>query len=413
MSINTVARDLYGPPSGRTLRQHALLPLLCVCCLFLCAGQVWAAAPPAAPGTDTLVLTDGEQLIGKLVKVLSGAVTFHSNVVGDVTVPIAKIRELHAAKSGQFAVIEKNLHITRKTAAQQVPVGSIAIENNAVQVVPQGAPARSIPANDVDLLIDAASFNRALRGNHDFLHDWSGSLTAGATLVKSTISSQTYTGVATLVRAVPTASWLPPSSKTTLNLSGTYGLARQPEITSGTTVLLPASETKTDILHGGAEYDKYWSRAFFGFVNAAADHNFGSGLQLQQAYGGGAGWTALRTPNSELDVKAAMVYEQQQFYNSAGSTSGTPTLNLTSAAVTENLKRSFMHGMVLNQYLTLTPAFNVAQAYSAMANAILTFPAYKRINFSLSSTDNYIGNPPQGYQRNTFQLTAGATYVFK
>ena len=46
-----------------------------------------------------------------------------------------------------------------------------------------------------------------------------------------------------------------------------------------------------------------------------------------------------------------------------------------------------------------------------MANASLFFPAYKKINFTLSSTDNYLGDPPAGYQRNTFQFTAGITYV--
>lgn len=387
--------------------------------LFFCATQARAAAPaaksaqPAAPETDTLVLTDGEQLIGKLVKVLSGSITFHSNVVGDVTVPIAKIKELHTAQAAKFAVVAKNQHVTRKNAARDIPVGVVAIQDNAIHVAPTGAPEKTIPATDVAYLIDEQSFDRELHGNQDFLHGWAGTLTAGATLVESTNSAQTYTGAATLVRAIPATSWLPPSSKTTLNLSGTYGLAKQPQIGSGATILQPASTTKTDILHGGVEYDKYWSTAFFGFVNAGADHNYGSGLQMQQAYGGGVGWTILRNPKNELDLKAEMQYEQQQFYNGASSMLGTPTLNLATAAVTETLKRNFAHGMVLNQYLTLTPAFNVTQAYSAVANAILTFPVYKKINFSLASTDNYIGNPPTGYQRNTFQLTAGATYVLK
>lgn len=390
--------------------------ILLAAILIFCAGQARAAAPPAKPAEpqpDTLVLTDGEQLIGKLVKVLSGSITFHSNIVGDVTVPIAKIKELHTAQAAEFAVVEKNQHITRKTAARDIPVGAIAIQDNAIHVAPAAAPEKSIPAGNVAFLIDEPTFNRELRGNQSFLDGWAGTLTAGATLVESTNSAQTYTGAATLVRAIPAIPWLPPESKTTLNLSGTYGLAKQPQIGSGTTILQPASTTKTDILHGGAEYDKYWSTAFFGFANAGADHNYGSGLQMQQAYGGGIGWTILRNPRNELDLKAEMQYEQQQFYNGASSMFGTPTLNLATAAVTETLKRNFPHGMVLSQYLTLTPAFNVTQAYSAVANAILTFPVYKRINFSLTSTDNYIGNPPQGYQRNTLQFTAGATYVLK
>ena len=400
------------PIFGRSAR-HRFILILLACGVFLFAGHARAAAPPAKPATDTLVLTDGEQLIGKLVKVRSGSITFHSDIVGDVTVPIAKIKELHTAQSAQFAVVEKNQRITRKNAVRDIPVGVIAIQDDAIHVAPAGAPEKSIPASNVAFLIDEATYNRELHNTQDFLYGWTGTVTAGATLVESTNSAETYTGAATLVRAVPTISWLPPASKTTLNLSGTYGLAKQAQISSGATILQPASTTKTDILHGGVEYDKYWSTEFFGFVNAGADHNYGSGLRMQQAYGGGAGWTILRNPKNELDLKAEMQYEQQQFYNGASSMLGTPTLNLATAAVTETLKQRFEHGMVLNEYMTLTPAFNVTQAYSAVANAMLTFPLYKRINFSLTSTDNYIGNPPQGYQRNTFQFTAGATYVLK
>lgn len=403
--------DLHTACSARRLFQ-----LLLACSLLLSAGYARAIDPPAkppAPPPDTLVLTDGEQLIGKLVKVLSGAVTFHSDVLGDVTVPIAKIKELHTAQAGQFAVIAKNQHITLKTAAADVPVGPVVIEDSKIQVAPQGGPVKSLPLTDVGFLIDQATYHRELNGDRDFFYAWTGTVTLGATLAESTNSSQTYTGAVALVRAIPVSSWLPPSSKTILNMTGTYGLAKQAQIGSGANILQPASTTKTDILHGGAEYDKYWSPAFFGFASASADHNYGSGLQLQQSYGGGIGWTVRRTPKKELDLKAEVEYEQQQFYNGASSQFGTPTLNLASASVMESYKRNFAHGMLLNQYVTLEPTFNVEQAYSAVANAILTFPVYKRINFSVSSTDNYIGDPPQGYQRNSFQLTAGATYVIK
>lgn len=395
--------------------QRVYLVLL-ACGLLFATPQARAIDPPAKPPAappDTLVLTDGEQLIGKLVKVLSGAVTFHSDVLGDVTVPLAKIKELHTAQAGQFAVVAKNQHLTRKSAAQGIPVGTIAIENNAIHVTPKQAPVQSIPAKNVAFLIDEPTYRREMTGHQDFFYGWTGSVTAGATLVESTNSAETYTGAVALVRAIPATSWLPPSSKTTFNMSGTYGLAKQPQIGSGASILQPASTTKTDILHGGAEYDRYWSTAFFGFASASADHNYGSGLQIQQSYGGGVGWSALRTPRNSLDVKAEMQYEQQQFYNGASSQFGTPTLNLASAAISETLKYNFPHALVLNQNVSLNPTFNVTQAYSAVANAGLIFPMYKRINFSFTSTDNYIGDPPQGYQRNSFQLTAGATYVIK
>jgi hypothetical protein len=357
-----------------------------------------------------VTFTSGEQLIGKLIKVIGNTVTFHSDILGDVTVPLDKVKTLHAA---QFAVVEKNQHVTRKTALEEILVGAVAIEKNAIHVSPPKAEERSFLTKDTGYLIDATSFDRELRGDSDLLYGWTGSVTLGASLVEGTNSAQTYTGAVAFVRSIPTTTWLPPASKTTLNLGGTYGLARSAQIVSGGNVFQTASITKTNILHGDAEYDKYISPKMFAFAGASADHNFGNGLQLQQAYGAGLGWSLLNSPKNSLDVKAQLQYQQQEFYNGLTSGLGTPTVNLVGAAINETWNRTFAHNIKFNEYVILSPTFNVIQAYSAVANANFVFPVYKKLNFSLSSTDNYLGDPPEGYLRNSFQFTAGITYVVK
>jgi hypothetical protein len=367
-----------------------------------------------APGEtkDTITFTNGEQLIGKLVKVVAGNVTFHSDTVGDITVPLAKVKTLHAA---QFAVVAKGERLSRKTAESRVPVGAVALEDGQVKVATPGTHAgeKPIAAKNVDTVIDAASFRREVQNEQNFLYGWTGSVTLGASLVEATNSAQTYTGSATAVRTIPTIPWLPPASKTTFDVSGTYGLAKDPEIISGTSVIQAPSITKTDILHGDAEYDRYVSPRVFGLVNASADHNFGNGLQLQQAYGGGVGWSVVNSAKNNLALKADLQYVEQQFYNGITSPLGTPDENLVGLAVNETWSRNFAHNVKFNEYVTLTPTFNVLQAYSAVANANFVFPVYKKLNFTVSSTDNYLGDPPEGYLRNSFQFTAGVTYVVK
>jgi hypothetical protein len=373
-------------------------------------APVWAAQPVVSP--DTITFTNGDQLSGKLIKIISGSVTFHSDVLGDFTVPMTKVKAFHTAQP--FAVIEKKEKLTRKTAPVKVPLGSVSLADNTVTVSPaKGAPPKSYPSKNTNYIIDAASFNREIEGDTNWLYGWTGSVTLGASLVEATNSAQTYTGTVALVRTIPATNWLPPASKTTLNLSGTYGLAKDPEIISGGNVFQTASITKTDILHGDTEYDHYVSPAIFGLVNASADHNFGNGLQLQQAYGAGLGWSIVNKTNNSFDIKGDLQYEQQQFYNGLTSGLGTPTENLIGASVTESWTRTFAHSVKFNEYITLTPTFNVTQAYSAVGNANFVFPVYKKLNFTLSSTDNYLGDPPEGYLRNTFQFTAGATYTLK
>jgi hypothetical protein len=373
--------------------------------ISLHASDTYAAA------TDTITFTDGEQLAGKLISILGGNVNFHSDVLGNVSVPLAKVKTLNSAQP--FAVLETHPHLTRKTGLAKVPVGSIALKDKSLQVSPPQAEARSFPVSQVGVVIDSSTFHREVRGEGDFLYGWTGSITLGASLVEATNSAQTYTGTVALVRSIPTIASVPPLSKTTFNLSGTYGLAKSSEIISEGAVYQAPSISKTNILHGDTEYDRYLSETIFGLVNASADHNFGNGLELQQAYGAGVGWSPLRATKNSFDVKAGLQYEEQQFYNGLTSGLGTPSVNLSSAFLNENWARTFAHQIKFNEYVTLTPTFNIVQAYSAVGNASFVFPVYKKLNFTVSSTDNYLGDPPQGFHRNSFQFTSGIAYVIK
>ncbi len=382
------------------------LSLLLLCTLvFLCTSRAYAETP------DTITFSDGEQLAGKLISVLGGKVTFHSEILGDVTVPWEKVKTLNTAHP--FAVVEKDQRVTRKNAVEQIPVGSIAVKNNSLSVSPPKAGEKTFPADQVASVLDAAAFHREIQNESDFFYGWAGSITLGASLVEATNSAQTYTGSVALMRSIPTSAWLPPANKTTLNLSGTYGLAKNPEIITNGDIYQTASISKTDILHGDAEWDKYLSTSIFGLVNASADHNFGNGLQLQQAYGAGLGWSIIKQPKETFDIKATLLYQQQQFYNGVESGLGTPSVNLIGADLNESWSRTFAHSVKFNEYITLTPTYNVVRAYSGVANANFVFPFYKRLNFTLSSTDNYLGDPPEGFRRNSFQFTAGITYVVK
>jgi hypothetical protein len=373
------------------------------------------AEPPATLASkttpDIVVFTNGDRLTGHMVQVIDNNVTFHSDIVGDVTIPWAKIKSLQTQQ--QFAVIEKDERLTRKSAADKVTLGSVSVENNHIQISPPAGSPKIFPTNNTDSIVDAATLHREITDQSNILYGWNGNITLGASLVQATNTSQTYTGAVQLVRAIPTVSWLPPTSRTSLNLSGTYGLLTQPQILVNGDLIQAASIAKTNILHGDTEYDRYISSRVFWLGTASADHNFGSGLQLQQTYGLGFGWTAVKSSKQTLDLKTDLHYEQQQFYNGVVSGLGTPNANLIGTDLSETWTRTLAHDVKLTQNLTLTPAFNVVQASSAVANASIIFPVYKKLSFNLSSTDNYLGDPPVGYQRNSFQFTAGITYLIK
>jgi hypothetical protein len=359
------------------------------------------AQSKSAPAPDVIVFTNGDKLSGKLLREVGGTVTFHSDVAGDINVTWDKIKSLQTSQN--FAVIRQGQEVSRKTPESEVPKGKVSVQDQQVQV--NGAAA--MPAKNAQYLIDEDTYTNEVRGNPSWRRDWVGSVTAGAALVQATQNSRSFTGSATAVRTIPNVTWLDPRNRTTLDFNAAYGSLSQP---SGTTTIT----TKTNIIHGDAEHDWYITRRFYFLVDASWDHNFSQGLSLQQIYGVGAGYTLIKTPKEQLDLKADVHYERQHF----GFTPGifppviTPDKDLVGANFGDTYLLKLPHGLLFNQGLVVTPAFNQAKAFSAIFTAGLVFPVYKRIAFTVGTLDDYLNDPAVGSKKNSFQFTGGLTYTF-
>jgi hypothetical protein len=359
-------------------------------------------APAAAP--DVLTFSNGDQLTGKLVRAVNGSVTFHSDMAGDVTVTWDKIKSIKSAQ--QFAVIEQGQHVSRKTADSVVPQGAIQVEDQQVKVAPANGAGKDIPAKSAQYVIDEPTYQKEVKGNPGFFSGWTGSVTAGAATIEATQNSRNFTAAAALVRTVPTVNWLDPRNRTLFDFSEAYGTVSQPGTTS----------TKTNILHFDGERDYYLSPRLYALGTASFDHNYSQGLDLQQIYGGGLGYTLIKTPKQELDLKFDIHFERQTYFVTPNVTPPpplTPAKNLVGADFGDVYMLKLPHGMVFNQTAVITPAFNNSNAYSAEATANLTFPTYKRLGFTLGTLDDFLNDPAIGSKKNSFQFTAGVTYTLK
>src|SRR6185312_7854081 len=235
---------------------------------------------------DTLVLTDGNTLRGKLVKEVSGTLTFHTEALGDLDVKWANVKELHTTQS--FAVLNKNMKRRSKTAVESLPMGQVNATSESVTVQPsqQQRVLETIPVKNAEVIVDQGTLDKELNHEPGFLTGWNGAATAGATLVKATQNQYTFSGSVGLMRMVPTVSWLDTRNRSSLDFSDSFGKITQPAYTVGG-VTTPATSTKSSILHFDAERDQYFSPRLFALVQTAFDHNFSQDLNLQQIYGGG------------------------------------------------------------------------------------------------------------------------------
>jgi hypothetical protein len=289
------------------------------------------------------------------------------------------------------------VRLKKNADTSAIPEGKIAVADQKITVTPDAGQPKTIPVGDADHLVERATFENEVQHNPRFLADWGGGITAGATLVQATQQTRSFNTAINLVRLVPDVDWLRRRNRTIVDFSAVYGTLRQPA-----TPLV-----KTEIFHGDIERDEYVSDSVFAFGEATFDHNFSQGLDLQETFGGGLGWSAFKRANQSLDLKAGITYERQSF------AAASDTQDLIGSTFEEDYTRGLRRGIKFSQQLIASPAWNNSSALSATANALLSIPVYKRLNFSLGTIDNYLHDPPPGFKKNSFQATMGLTYALR
>jgi hypothetical protein len=371
-----------------------------------CPGQ---SKPAADAAPDVLVLSNGDTLHGKFVNEIGGKVSFHSDPLGDISVAWDKVKELHTGQ--KLAVLDKTVKLRGKKAGEQIPVGTVDVANETVTIHTEAAPSVApIPAKNAQYIVDKPTLDKQLFHEPGFFSAWNGAATAGATLVKATQNQYTISGGVGLVRSVPSVAWLSPRNRTSADFTGSYGKITQPAYLAGD-ALVPATVTKSAIYHIDGERDQYVSSRLFALVQTAFDHNFAQDLQLQQIYGGGLGWTFVKSDKQEADLKGTIQYEKQKFIS---STSGAEPNLIGSTFALSYLLHTKM--VTYTQNLEFIPSYNTPRAYSASETNVLTFPTYKNLGFSVGTIDTYLNNAPPSLpptKRNSFQFTMGLSYAIK
>jgi hypothetical protein len=370
--------------------------------------RAFAQTKPAAakPEPDVIVFTNGDQLTGTVERGAGDSLVFKSDMAGEITVPFAKIKELRS--QGTFALLRKDT----KTPTTNVQEGTLRYSDSKVTItnVATGGT-ETVGTKDIDFLIDRATYDKQVNVRPGLLAGWKGSVTGGATFVRSTDNGSTFTVGTTLVRAVPVVGYLPPKSKSIFTLNETYGKLTQPVIPP-TVPPTPPSIAKTDIFAAGFEQDRYFSPRFYALGDTSFDHDFSQGLRLQQVYGGGIGWTPLKSGKQQLDVKADIHYEKQHFEPPTDPTvEANPDQNLIGSTISELYHRNLPWKVVLNESADILPAYNNTNAYSADATFAFVLPVYKHLGVNFTTTDNFLNNPAVGYKKNSFQFVTGVTYT--
>ena len=379
---------------------HLLISPVLALAVIIPAPAMHAQADDAATAKDVLVFTNGDQLSGTLQRSAGGTIVFKSDMAGELTVPLDKVKELRTA--GAFAVLK---HGTPVEESRKVVPGTIVLTDNEVSVTDAaGGTSATVPVKDVAYVVDATTFNRELAHEPALWDGWNGTVNLGTTFAQSTIHGGTVTGGAALSRQVPTVPYLRARNKTLINFQENYGVLTTPGFIAGTTTDV---EAKTSILHADAERDEYVRKNMYLFGISSFDHNYSQSLDLQQLYGAGVGYTAFSTAVHQLDVKVDAHYERQHFFNNVGNQ------NLIGSDFSENYRRVLPLKITVTQTAAFLPAWNNLNAYAANGGVTLIAPVFRRVGLNLTATDSYINNAVAGYQKNSLTFSTGLTYTLR
>ena len=453
------------------LRWTAVIAAIFFPLLLISPPAMWAATPKKKPAKvepskpeepkEILIFKNGDQITGKLLNSTGTKIKFDSEVAGEITVPLEKIKELKSDRP--FAIVPKEPKGFKKR--EPVVEGIIQLEAKGIIVVPvtpekakelaeavakpeakpseaktppagvakSATPApppsaaakavspstppakpnivkttppvtveasRLIPADQIGYVVDDSTYQKEIDRKINWRTGWTGSITTGTTVIRATQDSYQFLTDVTLQRTIPTVIWLDPKLRTTFHYTQSAGKVSQP----GTVT------TVTNIFHVSAERDEYFSRRGYYLQQVNFDHDTTQGLDLQQIYGAGVGVTFFKKEDSEFDVTADLHYEGQAF----NSTADVTALNrkLFGSMVSEAYTRKF--GKITFDEKTLADfAWNDENAFSAAGNAGVKLPLYKKLSFSLAVIDNFQNDPQVGYQKNSFQFSTGLSFTLK
>jgi hypothetical protein len=391
------------------MRFSCLLYALSIGTFSLYAQDAAAASNGRPPELDVLIFNDGEKLIGHLERAVGTTVFFKSDMAGEVKVDSSKIKELRTA--GKFAVVGKVVTLRKHLDTASIPHGTLTIANDEVKVTPDNrAKVQTLPLTGTGFIVDENTFTKNVLTLPGFFEGWKGAATAGVSLVLATQKNRTVTSAINLVRTVPGESWMQTENRTSINFNSAYGALSQPN----------SPTIKTSLYHADFERDQYFSPRLYYFGSGAWDHNISQGLDLQQTYGGGIGWTVINNTAEQLDIRASVDYINQMFNPAleALATGTTPVveqspygMSLIGSVFSETYNRKLPRSIVLTQFLTITPSWNNLEAYSANDGLNLTLPLYRRLGITIGAIDTFLNDPPSGFKKNSFQFTAGVTYT--
>jgi putative salt-induced outer membrane protein YdiY len=343
------------------LRMLFLLSCLVGMCSTLCADQV--------------VLKNGDRLTGKIVRLADGNLVLNSEQAGQITIAMANIATFQSD-----AAVE--LHLKDGTVLNQ-PVASAEAGQFAIAQGPALRP-------QTFSLADVTSINPPAKPQPK----WTGNLSAA---VSSTHGNTKAEAVSASVNAARR------SEKDRTTVGADYGKTKQRDRDTG------EDKTTEDWWRAKAQYDYFFTKKFFGFMNGRYEKDAVARLDRRVVVGGGAGYQWIETDKTSFSTNLglASLYEKYDVDPPADDTNSQISLQLgynVDHKITKNLR--FVHD------LTYYPSLEQFSDYYLTTTAELRATLTKSMFANFKVIFNYDESPAEGQGSTDVKYLLGVGMTF-
>jgi hypothetical protein len=364
---------------------------------------------------DRIFFANGDVTTGILVSAGEGGVVFEGNLTGSLAYQWSDITKIEISSR---VVVRRKLGANASNAAVTMlenPVIEVAGEKLQIEVDPNATQTGATSLQIAELVsLDSPIPEAASPVSH-----WQGAIKSQDSVTRAT--QDQYQLGATLHASYETErqeAW--EHQKVDLTAQANFSESSKPG----------ASPVRTALYEGIAQYDLFTvgsdlasnfpPRYNSTYLLVISDwyHNLSLGMNLEQAYGVGYGWsrTLRGKPDSQgrillqtFGVSGDVRYIREKLYPPGG------ILDLAATDLSEHYSISIpwvtVKPLSLSERIQVIPAFNNSQALQVRGIAEFLLPLTKRLSIGPQLIDDYLRNAPPKTKQNYLQPQLSFTYL--
>ena len=331
---------------------------------------------------DQIVLKNGDRFTGKILKKDSDKIVLETESAGVVTVLWAAVEKI---------VSEQTLNI--KLADGQLVKGTVTPDNDKLKVETKDAGTVTIEMAKIDIVRNEAEQlkfqeeqDRLL--NPKFSDLWTGTADVGLSLTTGNSVAHAFTAG---IRAARTTN----RDRITVYAN----VIQAGNTTDG------VSETTAKAIWAGGRYDYNVNPKLFVFGSADFEYDAPQLLDLRAVFGGGAGYRAIRTKRTQLDLLGGLAYNLEYF--STGE-----KRNSAEALFGNDLKFQINPRMKLTQRFTISPNLSDLGRFRTQLDVSLLTDINSWLGWHITLADRYNSEPAGTAVENDMLLSTGLRVNF-